>query len=137
MDLFANRAKLNRCFGLLRMFSATRLEAVPTGVAIPPIPVPTASAQASGAMATPGVLAIAAITGMKTVASGTLSTTCEINAVTHRTRVTESARFPPETWIISLPSIERTPVLQVEQATVHGNGGKSDWRSVLEKLVEG
>src|SRR5437667_148085 len=56
MDLLANRAKLNLLFSLLRMFSATMLEAVPIGVAIPPIPVPTASAQASGAIETPGKL---------------------------------------------------------------------------------
>ena len=100
------------------MFRATRLEAVPTGVAIPPIPVPTASAQASGAMGTPSVVAMAAITGMKTVAKGTLSTTCDISAVTHRTRVTERARFPPEIWIISFPSIERTPVFPREATSM-------------------
>jgi len=49
-DLFANLEKLSLFFSLLRMFSATMLDAVPMGVAIPPMPVPTASAQAKGAM---------------------------------------------------------------------------------------
>src|SRR6266849_2289930 len=107
------------------MFKATRFDAVPIGVAIPPIPVPTASAHASGAMGTPA-LAIAAITGMKTVASGTLSTTCDMSAVTQRTRVTESARFPPETWIISLPSIERTPVFPSDATSMNSPQKKMD-----------
>ena len=74
IDLFAKRAKLSLFFSLLRMFSATMFDAVPMGVAIPPIPVPTASAQANGAIETPGKLDIAAMTGMKTVTNGTLST---------------------------------------------------------------
>src|SRR5438309_11174008 len=94
IDLFANRVKLNRCFGLFRMFSATMLEAVPKGVAIPPIPVPTACAHARGAMAMPEVLAIAAITGLKTVANGTLSTTCDIQSVTMSVNVNDNAAFP-------------------------------------------
>src|SRR5207253_7440278 len=73
-DLFANLEKLSLFFSLLRMFSATMLDAVPIGVAIPPIPVPTANAQANGAIETPEMLDIAPITGMKTVTSGTLST---------------------------------------------------------------
>ncbi len=75
IDRFAKLAKLTRCGGLFRILSATRLEAVPTGVAIPPIPVPTARAHARGAIGNPDELDIAPITGMKTVASGTLSTT--------------------------------------------------------------
>ncbi len=74
MDRFANRAKPSLLLSLLRMFSATKLDAVPIGVAIPPIPVPTASAQARGAIAMPETAAIVVMTGMKTVTSGTLST---------------------------------------------------------------
>src|SRR5712664_2953826 len=74
IDLFAKRAKLSLFFSLFRMLSATMFDAVPMGVAIPPIPVPTASAQANGAIETPGKLDIAAMTGMKTVTNGTLST---------------------------------------------------------------
>jgi hypothetical protein len=74
MDLFAKRVKLNLFLSLLRMFSATMLDAVPIGVAIPPMPVPTASAHARGAIETPGKLLIAPMTGMNTVTSGTLST---------------------------------------------------------------
>src|SRR5947199_6433664 len=90
-DLFANRAKPSLFFSLLRMFSATMLDAVPMGVAMPPMPVPTASAQASGAIAIPVVAAIVAITGMKTVTSGTLSTIGLIRAVVQRTSVTARA----------------------------------------------
>jgi hypothetical protein len=50
IDLFANLEKLSLFFSLLRMFKATMFDAVPMGVAIPPIPVPTASAQAKGAI---------------------------------------------------------------------------------------
>jgi hypothetical protein len=53
-DLLANPEKLILFFSLLRIFSATMFEAVPIGVAIPPIPVPTASAHARGAIDTPG-----------------------------------------------------------------------------------
>ena len=53
MDLFANRAKVNRCFGLFRMFSATMLEAVPTGVAIAPLAWALAVGTGIGGMATP------------------------------------------------------------------------------------
>ena len=74
IERFANLAKLSLFLSLLRMFNATRLEAVPIGVAIPPIPVPMASAQASGAIAMPETAAIVVMTGMKTVTSGTLST---------------------------------------------------------------
>ena len=74
IDLFANLAKLSRFLSLLRIFNATMFEAVPMGVAMPPIPVPTASAQANGAIDTPGKLDIAPMTGMKTVTNGTLST---------------------------------------------------------------
>ena len=74
IDLFANRAKLSLFFSWLRMFRATMLDAVPIGVAIPPMPVPTASAQASGAIEIPGKLDIAPMTGIKTVTNGTLST---------------------------------------------------------------
>ena len=96
MDLFANRAKLSLFFSLLRMFRATMLDAVPIGVAITPIPVPTANAQANGAIETPEMLDIAPITGMKTVTSGTLSTIWLIRAVVQRTNVTATARFPPD-----------------------------------------
>jgi hypothetical protein len=76
IDLFAKRAKLSLFFSLLRMLSATMFDAVPMGVAMPPIPVPTAKAQANGAIEIepPGKLDIAAMTGMKTVTNGTLST---------------------------------------------------------------
>jgi hypothetical protein len=73
-DLLANLAKLSRFLSLLRMFNATMFDAVPIGVAIPPMPVPTASAHANGAMDTPGKLLIAPMTGMNTVTKGTLST---------------------------------------------------------------
>src|SRR6266568_8522701 len=89
MDRFANLAKLSLFLSLLRMFNATRLEAVPIGVAIPPTPVPTASAHASGARAMPELAAIEAMIGMKTVTSGTLSTIWEMSAVVHNTRVTD------------------------------------------------
>src|SRR6266566_486676 len=95
-DLFANLLKLSRFFSLLRIFKATIFDAVPIGVAIPPIPVPTAKAQAKGAIETPEKLDIAPITGMKTVTSGTLSTIWLISAVVQRTSVTASARFPPD-----------------------------------------
>jgi hypothetical protein len=42
IDLFAKRAKLSLFFSLFRMFNATMFDAVPIGVAIPPIPGPTA-----------------------------------------------------------------------------------------------
>lgn len=95
-DLFANLLKLSRFFSLLRMFRATMFDAVPIGVAMPPIPVPTAKAQAKGAIETPEKLDIAPITGMKTVTNGTLSTIWLIRAVVQRTNVTATARFPPD-----------------------------------------
>ncbi len=45
-DLFANLEKPSLFFSLFRMLSATMFDAVPIGVAIPPMPVPTASAEA-------------------------------------------------------------------------------------------
>ncbi len=73
-DLFANLEKLSLFLGLLSMLRATMFDAVPIGVAMPPIPVPIARAQASGAT---GKLTedMRTITGMKTVTRGTLSTT--------------------------------------------------------------
>jgi len=96
IDLFANLAKLSLFFSLLRMLSATMFDAVPMGVAIPPMPVPTARAHANRAIDTPGKLHIAPMTGIKTVTNGTLSTIWLISAVVHNTRVTASARLPPD-----------------------------------------
>src|SRR5437879_12347129 len=83
MDLFANRAKLSLFSSLLRMFRATMLDAVPIGVAIPPMPVPTASAQASGAIETPGKLDITPIAGMETVTKGTYATNARLKPADH------------------------------------------------------
>src|SRR5436190_19749607 len=102
-ELFANLLKLSLFFSLLRMFSATKFDAVPIGVAIPPIPVPTANAQANGAIETPEMLDIAPITGMKTVTSGTLSTIWLISAVLQRTSVTAKARFQQDSGTIQAP----------------------------------
>ena len=74
IDRLANLAKLILFFSLLRMFNATMFEAVPIGVAIPPIPVPMARAQASGAMGIAETRDMVPITGMNTVTRGTLST---------------------------------------------------------------
>src|SRR6266550_247417 len=110
-DLFANLLKLSRFFSLLRIFRATMFDAVPIGVAIPPIPVPTAKAQAKGAIETPEKLDIAPITGMKTVTNGTLSTIWLMRAVVHRTKVTARARFPLDSRTSQPPSWTSSPVL--------------------------
>src|SRR5438128_9904881 len=94
MDLFANRAKLSLFFSPMRMLSATMLDAVPIGVAIPPIPVPTANAQANRAIESPARLDIAPITGMKTVTRGTLATVRLSRPVLQRQRLAATAHLP-------------------------------------------
>ena len=103
-DCFANLEKVSLFRGLFKILRATRFEAVPTGVAIPPMAVPTASAQASGASGMPAVLDMDVITGTNTVTSGTLSTTWEMRADNQSTSVTERARFPLETCNIWTPA---------------------------------
>lgn len=94
IERLANCEKLSLFRGLFRILNATMFDAVPTGVAIPPIPVPMARAQARGAIGR--LTDMRAITGTNTVARGTLSTNCESNAATQRTSVTVRARLPPD-----------------------------------------
>src|SRR2546428_65319 len=102
IDLFANRVKLSLFFSLLRMFRATMLDAVPIGVAIPPIPVPTASAQANGAMSTfqgvsiaPLAWALAVGTGIGGMATpiGTASNMVALNILNKEKKRLSFSRF--------------------------------------------
>ena len=73
----------------------TTLAEAPMGVALPPMSVPKASAQASGGKGIPALCDIPAITGTMVAAKGILSIIADANAENQRITGITILRLPP------------------------------------------